>query len=325
MPKILLVKTTSLGDVIHNLPVVSDLTLALPDANIHWVVEDSFADIPALHPSVTRIIPVSLRRWRRNIYRPSIWCEIAEGLRALRSETYDYIIDTQGLLKSALIASRAKGAVYGQNRGSAREPVASRFYDHGYEIDRNQHAVPRNRQLAAAVFGYESAAMPLNYGIEHSPRLAPVAWSLPSRYVVFLHGTSRDSKLWPIEHWIELGGLLSSTGLAVVLPWGNRVERERAKNLAANIKGALMAPELKLDWLATVLAGASCVVGVDTGPTHLAVALNRPTAAIYTDTDPAKTGVLPMDPARAVNLGNCGRAPAVADVLHAIHGMPDIE
>ncbi len=300
-----------MGDVIHNLAVASDISAMVKDACIDWVVEDSFVPIPAMHPSVKRVIPVSVRRWRKKILFPSVWSEIRSTMRGLKSEPYNYIIDTQGLMKSALIARRANGPVYGQDRASAREPMASRFYDYTYHIARNQHAVQRNRQLAAAIFGYDLKSAPLNYGIEKAVNKAILDWIPQSEYLVFLHATSRESKLWPESKWIVLGQQLSKNGPAILLLWGNKKERDRAQRLASAMDNALVTPRLDLNALAGVLAGARAVVGVDTGPVHLAVALNRPTVAIYTDSNPALTGVLPIDPKRAINIGNKNEIPTV--------------
>lgn len=320
MPQILLIKTTSLGDVIHNLAVASDITAMVEDAHIDWVVEDSFASIPALHPGVERVIPVAIRRWRKNILAPSTWKEIRSAVRNLQSRKYDFIIDTQGLMKSALISRRANGPVFGQDKASAREPMASRFYDHTFSINKNQHAVPRNRQLAAAVFGYDLKLAPLNYRIEAN-NSGSFNWIPQSRFLVFLHGTSRKSKLWPESNWIELGQLLSNKGNTILLPWGNEEEHERAQRLASAIDHGVATPQLGLDELAAVLAQSQAVVGVDTGPVHLAVALNKPTVAIYTDTDPALTGVLPMDSRRAINIGNKNKIPTAEAVYQTLQGV----
>ena len=298
-----------MGDVIHNLAVASDIAAMVKDACIDWIVEDSFAPIPTMHPSVNRVIPVSVRRWRKKILFPSVWSEIRSTMHDLKSEQYDYIIDTQGLLKSALIARRANGSVYGLDKASAREPMASRFYDHTFNIYKNLHAVQRNRQLAAAVFGYDLKSAHLNYGIVKADNGVTFNWIPQSEYLVFLHGTSREKKLWPESKWVELGQQISSDGFLILLPWGNEVERDRAQRLASAMDNALVTPRLGLDALARVLAGAQAVVGVDTGPVHLAVALNRPTIAIYTDTNPALTGVLPMNPERAINVGNKNKIP----------------
>lgn len=306
-----------MGDVIHNLAVASDIAAIVKDACIDWVVEDSFAPIPAMHPSVNRVIPVSVRRWRKKILFPSVWSEIRSTMHDLKSEQYDYIIDTQGLLKSALIARRANGSVYGLDKASAREPMASRFYDHTFSINKNQHAVPRNRQLAAAVFGYDLKSAPLNYGIAAN-KSGSFNWIPQSKFLVFLHGTSRKSKLWPESNWIKLGQLLSNKGSTILLPWGNEEEHERAQRLASAIDHGVATPQLGLDELAGVLAQSQAVVGVDTGPIHLAVAINQPTVAIYTDTDPALTGVLPMDSGRSINIGNKNKMPTADAVYLAL-------
>ena len=308
--RILLVKTSSLGDVIHNLPVVSDLRRRWPDAAIDWCVEEGFSAIPRLHPGVGRVLPVAVRRWRKHLLDGGTWSEIAAWRRSLRERDYDAVLDTQGLVKSALIASQAIGPKLGYDAASAREPMAARFYDRHVPVARQLHAVVRNRQLAAGALGYALAGDP-DYGIA-----APAGsfdWLPRSPYLVFLTATSRDDKLWPEAHWIALGEQLAAKGLAAVLPAGNPAERQRASRLAAAIPGALAAPAMKLPELATLLAGARAVVGVDTGLSHLAVALAVPTVALYTATDPGLTGVLGAGFHR--NLGGTGRIPAVAAVV----------
>jgi heptosyltransferase-1 len=323
MPRILLVKISSLGDIVHNLPVISDIRAALPEAEFEWVVEETFADIPALHPGVRRVIPVALRRWRRNLHCASTWREIGAFRRALRAQAYDFVLDTQGLLKSAVLARLARGPAHGQNRATAREPLAAFFYDHAHHIARGRHAMMRNRDLAAQALGYALPTTPPNYGIA-APAEAPVI-ELPREYVVALHSTSRDAKLWPENHWVTLGQMLSRRGIAVLLPWGSPSERERAERLVARIVvdgvPARVLPQLCVRELAVLLSQACGVVGVDSGLTHLAVALNRPTVAIYTDTLPCLTGVYPADPARAVNLGERGREPTVAEVANALQSV----
>lgn len=308
--RILIVKTSSLGDVIHNLPVLSDIRRHFPDAEIDWCVEESFSAIPRLHPGVGTIIPVAIRRWRKNLLKAATWREIAEFRRLLRARAYDAVVDTQGLLKSALIASQATGPVLGYAADSAREPLAARCYDHRFHVSRELHAVLRNLRLAGAALGYTAASEP-DYGIE--AHAAGFDW-LPHRpYVVFLTATSRDDKLWPEANWLALGQRLNSLGLSAVLPGGSVVERERASRLAAGIPGAVAAPSMNIPDLASLLAGARAAVGVDTGLTHLAVALKVPTVALYTATDPGLTGVLGAGFYR--NLGGQDQIPSPDAVL----------
>jgi heptosyltransferase-1 len=314
VPRVLLVKTSSLGDVVHNLPVIADILAHRPAAEFDWVVEEPFADIPRLHPRVERVIPVALRRWRRSLHRAAIWREISVVRRALRAQPYDLVLDTQGLVKSALLAKLAHGPVHGQDRGTAREPFAASFYDCAHHIARGRHAVVRNRELAARAFGYPLPGTPPDYGIRAPADPLPV--ELPRDCVVCLHGTSRDSKLWPEAHWIELSRGLLARGVTPLLAWGSEIERARAERIAAAASARVL-PRLAIRDLAAVLGHARGVVGVDSGLTHLAVALDRPTVAIYTDTDPLLTGVHPRDPVRAVNLGNRGRMPSVAEAMAA--------
>lgn len=308
--RILIVKTSSLGDVIHNLPVVSDIRRQWPDAAIDWCVEESFSAIPRLHPGVGRVLPVAVRRWRKQLFDGGTWSEMGALRRSLRERDYDAVLDTQGLVKSALIATQAIGPKLGYDAASAREPMAARFYDRHVTVSRALHAVVRNRELAAGALGYPLRGDP-DYGIA-----APAGhfdWLPRQPYVVFLTATSRDDKLWPEAHWITLGEQLAAKGFKIVLPAGNPVERQRAARLAAAIPGALAAPAMKLPELATLLGDARAVVGVDTGLSHLAVALAVPTIALYTATDPGLTGVLGAGFHR--NLGGKSRIPAVSAVI----------
>jgi heptosyltransferase-1 len=312
--RILLVKTSSLGDVVHNLPVVSDLARRFPDAAIDWVVEEGFVDIPRLHPAVGRVIPVATRRWRRQLLRPATWHQMAEFRKQLRLETYDLVLDTQGLLKSALIAGQATlapdGCRWGQDADSAREPLAARFYDKTVRVARDLHAVERNRRLAAAAL--DSAVEPrLDYGIAAAPLRA--TWLPKGDYAVLLTATSRTDKEWPEPDWLALGSALIATGLRCVLPAGSALERQRASHLTSSLGRAVTAPAMSLAELAGLLSSAAIVVGVDTGLVHLAAALNRPTLALFCASDPELTGVCVGE--RAINLGRRGTPPSAHDAV----------
>jgi len=321
--QILLVKTSSLGDVIHNLPVASDLARRFPGAAIDWVAEEAFAEIPRLHPAVRRVIPVAWRRWRRGLLHPEIWDEIADFTRHLKLHDYDHVLDSQGLLKSAVIAALAplpKGQKpMGYARGSARESLAPLFYGRRFAVARDQHAVLRNRQLAAAAFGYGVDGPP-DYGIS-APAFA-ADWLPKGGYAVLLTATSRADKLWPEDHWQGLGMALVSAGLRCVLPGGSAEERQRAARLAVKIGRAVAAPSMSLADLAGLLAGAELVVGVDTGLVHLAAALGRPTLALFCGSDPQLTGVLAGDGGgRAINLGGAGAPPKAQEAVEAALGL----
>ncbi len=316
MPRILLVKTSSLGDVVHNLPVVADIAAALPDAEIDWVVEEAFAPIPRLHPQVSRVLPVAVRRWRRGLCSVSVWREVRAFISELRGISYDAVIDTQGLLKSAWIARAAHGERHGLDRQSAREPLGF-FYDHTHAVPWGQHAVERNRRLAAQALGY-TVSSTTQYGISSMPRVFP--WMDTGKsYAVLLHATSADRKLWPEDRWIELGCALIVKNIISVLPWGTSEEHERSKRLAQYISQAVIPERMELSALAALLAQSRVVVGTDTGLTHLAGALGVPTAGIYCATDPAATGLYACK--RSVNLGGINAAPVTAEVVAAVEGL----
>lgn len=311
--RILLVKTTSLGDVVHNLPVVSDLRRHFPDATIDWLVEESFAAIPALHPGVAGVIPLAVRRWRKHLLEGATWRQIGAVRSRLRQSAYDIVLDTQGLLKSAVVARWAQGEHHGYDAASIREPMAARFYAHRHAVGKALHAVERNRALAAAAFGY-IIDTPCDYGIAAAPLVA--SWLPADRpYVVLLTATSRDDKLWPEAHWVALGRALSAKGLRCILPGGSPQERERAARIADAIGAdqAVAAPALDIPTLAQLIAGARGVIGVDTGLTHLGAALGKPTLAIFCATDPGLTGVHAAQ--AVVNLGGVNSPPTVSEVL----------
>jgi heptosyltransferase I len=315
MQRIVLVKTSSLGDVVHNLPVVTDIRRAFPNACIDWVVERAFSAIPTLHPGVRSAIPCELRRWRRSWHTRGTRAEWHAFFARLRTTRYDAIVDTQGLLKSAIIARLARGQRYGLDWQSSREPLRT-FYDRTFNVPWDQHAVARNRQLAALALGYETQGEP-DYGIGCAPSHAP--WLPPRSYAVLLHATSHTRKLWPEERWIDLGTRLFVLGCGLVLPWGSEGEQARAQRLAARLPSACVAPALGLAELAAVLAGAAAAIGVDTGLTHLAAALGIPVVGIYGATDPKATGICAATP--AANLGGKGRFPDVNEVLEALETL----
>ncbi len=311
--RILLVKTSSLGDVIHNLPVVSDLRSQYPDAQIDWCVEESFADIPRLHPGVHEVIPVAIRRWRKHLFRATTWSEIGAFRQRLQQNDYDAVLDTQGLIKSGLITLLARGRCYGYAAEVARESLASWFYDRTFVIPPNAHAVERNRWLSAAAFKYP-VDLPLDYGI--SAPASDFSWLQARRHAILLTATSRDDKLWDETHWIAVARHLIDRGITPVLPSGNTPERQRAERIAAASSGIVVAPPLSLRELAGLIGHSVLATGVDTGLLHLSAALGVPTLGLYTATNPALTGVHGARYCR--NLGGPGQPPGVADVLAAI-------
>lgn len=309
MKNVLLLRTSSMGDLIHTWPALTELAQHQPDTRITWLAEEAFVDIPGLHPQVQATLPIAWRRWRKHLLARDTWQQMAALKQALQGTRWDLVLDAQGLLKSALPGRLANGPLAGYDAASIREPLAARFYDQHYAVSRQLSAIERNRRLFAAAFGYEVSGAPV-FGIRAGAR---PGWLPAGPYAVLLHATSRDSKLWPEPYWLALAAELAAQGLYAVLPWGNAVEQARAQRLAAAMPGAVVAPRVPLREAAALLGHAAAVVGVDTGLTHLANALDVPLVAIYTDTDPALTGVVAT--VRAANIGRAGEIPPVDAVL----------
>lgn len=285
--KVLIVKTSSLGDVLHTLPAVTDAMHALPGIRFDWVVEEAFAEIPAWHPAVEKIIPVAVRRWRKRPVHAVVSGEFSAFWRDLRAHDYDFIIDAQGLIKSALLTRMARGPRYGLDKVSAREPWSALAYQHRYIVPKQQHAIERVRQLFAAALGYSVPHAGLDYGITRQ-QFSQHASS--GNDMVFLHGTSWPSKQWPRPYWIRLAQFSNAAGFGVSLPWGNAAEHEDAQEIAEACENARVLPKLNLTELASLLTSARAVIGVDTGLAHLAAALSVPTLTLYGATRPALTG-----------------------------------
>ncbi|AOR63336.1 lipopolysaccharide heptosyltransferase RfaC [Pectobacterium wasabiae] len=287
--RVLIVKTSSMGDVLHTLPALTDAMQAIPGIQFDWVVEEGFAQIPSWHPAVSRVIPVAIRRWRKSWFSAPIRQERAEFTRQLRQYRYDAVIDAQGLIKSALLVTRlANGKKHGLDCKSAREPLASWFYNYRHPISRQQHAVERVRELLASSLGYKKPTERGDYAI--AQRFLAQLPVDANRYLVFLHATTRDEKHWPEAHWRELIALLAPSGLRIKLPWGAEHEHQRALRLAEGFPHVEVLPRLTLQQVAEVLAGANAVVSVDTGLSHLTAALDRPNITLYGPTDPGLIG-----------------------------------
>ena len=317
--KILLVRVSSLGDVLHNLPMVADLQRACPDAVIDWVVEEAYVSLVRLHPGVRRIVPFALRRWRKSLGSAATRAEIAAFWRALREERYDLVFDTQGLLKTGVIMGAARLAPGGRkiglgnaSEGSGYEALSRIFHTDSIVLDPRTHAVARARLVAARALGYsvDSAA---DFGLPAHDQAARPEWMPAAPYAVFFHATARAAKQWPIANWIALGQQLAP--MPVLLAWGSPAEKIAAEAIAAGLPHARVLPQLSMDGAVRLARNAALAVGVDTGLTHIAAAFVRPTVEIYADSPRWKTegNWSPL----IINLGDQGASPSVAEVAGA--------
>lgn len=308
--RLLIVKTSSMGDVVHAQPVVADILRWQPSAQIDWLVEAPFAAIPQLNPGVQHVLPMAWRKWRGRLLQRETWKAMAALQQQLRQARYDLVLDLQGLLKSALWARRAAAPVGGYDAASAREPLASRLYARRVAVPRELQAVQRCRLLAAGLLGYAPPQQAPEFGLRCSPQQA--VWRPGQPYAVLIPNASRPEKHWPEQDWAALGQACQARGWQPVLLWGGKAEQALAQRIARACGGELP-PFLKVGEAAALLAGAEQVVGLDTGFTHLAAALGRPTVGIYCDHEPGLAGITGAGPVASV--GGRGQRPAREQVL----------
>ena len=308
--KVLLIKTSSLGDVLHVLPAITDAAKAIPGIRFDWVVEEAFAEVPTWHPSVDRVIPVAIRHWRRSPLKTLFSGEWSAFKRALKAEEYDLVLDAQGLIKSGLITRMARGPTFGLDGQSAREPLTSRFYDHSLVVEKGEHAIVRLRKLFALALGYplpdeksDSGILPPSNSLRDALGRPPYplkreggATSPPNlrggegvKSILFIHGTTWTTKHWPNRYWIELAEIVNRAGYRVVLPWDNEVERVRAEQIADG-RDAVILPKGSLSALIEPFQQASGMICVDSGLAHLGAALKIPSVTLYGATNPGLTG-----------------------------------
>jgi heptosyltransferase-1 len=313
MSDILFIKTSSLGDVIHHLPALTEAWRHDPSARFAWVVEEPFAPLVRLHPAAPSVIAVAWRRWRKSLLSSPTRGEIAASFRAIRTQRYDVVIDSQGLVRSAVMARAARGVRHGYGVSSIRERLASAFYDVRHEVSRDLHAIERNRLLTGLALGYTPQGAP-DFGLDRARFRGE-----GTRTAVLLHATARVEKEWPEAHWIALGRRLCGEGYEVVLPWGTEAERLRAERIAAALPRASVPQRQPLDSVVRLIAGADLVVGVDTGLLHLAAALGVPLVAIFAGSRPHLTAPVGRGPIRV--LGTHGAAPSLAELEEAVEEL----
>lgn len=339
-PKVLVVKLSSLGDVLHTLPIVWDIRKRLSNVQIDWIVEEAY--VPLLTPLQTttefsgldRIIPIALRRWRRSLFSRQTWREFFAMRQFLRATTYDVVLETQGLIKSALVCALAKKSKHAIVAGlgnatqySGYEPLARLFYTHSVQVPSQCHAIDRARRVMSCAFDWP----PLRRESE-PPQFYPAAFSkgLPklanlfieniqnttinqTPYVLCFHSTARTAKRWANASWIELGKSLSECGYQVIFPWGNDAEKQISQSIANHIPGAIVPRGFFIEEAYSLVAHAALIVGVDTGLTHLAAVLGKPTVEIYCDSPRWKTEGYWSN--QIVNHGDIQMPPTVSEVL----------
>jgi heptosyltransferase-1 len=320
---ILIVRVSSLGDVVHNMPMVADIRRHYPDANIDWVVEEAYAGLVRLNNHVRNVIPYALRRWRKNLLSARNRAEMRGFYQALQRDPYDFVFDTQGLFKTGMVMRMARLAPGGKRIGLANatedsgyEAISRIFHTASVPVGLHTHAVQRARAVAAAALGY-AADGPADFNLREpgAPGARP-EWLPPVPYVVFFHGTARAAKQWNAENWVQAAQGLAARGLPILLPWDSEAERHTAERLAARIKNARVLPRLALMEAVVLAQRAALVIGVDSGLTHIAAAFRRPTIELYCDSPRWKTQG-DWSP-NIINLGDSGMPPDAAEVCNAV-------
>ena len=335
--KILLVKLSSLGDVLHNLPIVWDLRARLPEAQIDWVVEEGYVHLlqPLLSVEgargIDRIIPFGLRRWKKNLFKLQTWREFFAFRKALQEASYDVLIETQGLLKSALVCALAHKSSHAVVAGLANatefsgyEPIARAFYNQCVQVPKQCHAIDRSRWVMTSALDWsllDRQENPAHFYPESyvaqlgSSEISSDLMILKKPYILCFHSTAREAKRWSNDHWIFLGQSLSSKGYQIVFPWGNSSEKKISVQLASQIEGAIVPEAFSIQKAFPIIASAALTVGVDTGLTHLAAVLGKPTIEIYCDSPRWKTEGYWSD--QIINLGDIKAPPTVDAALSA--------
>lgn len=278
-----------MGDLVQTLPALSDAARAIPGITFDWIVDESFAQVPGWHRNVETVIPSAFRRWRKNWRRAFKSGEPQSFLKKVRAQKYDYIVDVQCELKSAVASRLARGPRYGYSSRAVHEWGAQFAYQKKFFVPKDRHSLQRMRQLLAGALGYEYDEARVDYGIDRE-RLGPVQIDLPDRFVVFIHSTSWTSKVWPEFYWQDLLNKVTADGYSVLLPWGDEAERQRAVRIAAGNDKAIVLPALSISEKAAIINRAAATVGLDTGLSHIAAALDIPSITIYGATDPLLVG-----------------------------------
>lgn len=289
--RVLIIKMSSMGDIIHTLPAVTDATKAIPNIQFDWVVEEAFTEIPKWHEQVQQIIPIALRRWRKNIWLAIQNGEIKQFYKQLRAQKYDFVLDAQGSIKSAITTGLSRGCRLGMDKHSVRESLAYLAYQQTFSVSWQQHAIKRLRQLFSEALKYALPTTLPDYGITKK-NLSQAKIALPKDYLVFIPNTSCSAKHWSNHSWCLLIEEMTRQGVSIFIPWGNENERKNANRLTNENPLAHVLPYLNLNEMAAVLANAKAVVAVDTGLSHLSAGLGTPTIVLYGPTNPALIGTI---------------------------------
>jgi len=289
--RVLIIKLSSMGDLMHAFPALTDAAKHYPDITFDWVVDESFSEVPLWHPNVEKIITTAHRRWRKNIFKSWQNGEFSAFYKALNLGDYDVVIDLQSNLKSAVVSWLRRGSLHGYDAKTCRESLAHLAYENKYFVALESHAIERQRELLSKVFSYEKPHNKSNYGVDLST-LAMPPLDLPKKYIVFVHNASWETKLWPIENWQQLASKTYEAGYSILLPCGNEQEFARAKSIASQSPSTIALPKMNLNDMAAIISNAKAAVCSDTGLAHMCAVASTPAITLYAVTDTALIGTV---------------------------------
>lgn len=289
--RVLIIKLTSMGDLMHAFPALSDAVENIPGITFDWVVDESFAEVPRWHPAVNRVITTAHRRWKKSFFSSLRKGEFKDLLQQLNREDYDVVIDLQSNLKSAFVSWLRRGPVFGYDKDTCREKPAHWAYHHHFSVPLRQHAIERQRELFSKVFNYERPSSAPNYSVELGTRALPIL-PVPDKYLVFVHNASWPTKLWSIDYWRLLIQQVSAAGYSVLLPCGSDDEYQRAQMIAKDLSGAIALPKMSLNAMAAIMNNAQAAVCSDTGLAHMAAMISTPSITLYAVTDTVLIGTV---------------------------------
>ncbi|HZZ11727.1 MAG TPA: lipopolysaccharide heptosyltransferase I [Paraburkholderia sp.] len=315
MKRILIVKVTSLGDIVHGQPLVADLRRAFPGIKVDWAADAAFADILRWNPGIDRVLCAPLRGFKKQRSLAGLK-SIAASIGELRREKYDAVIDVHGVYKSAIISFLARSRRrYGYRNADLGETGAAFAYNRRFGPRPNLNAWDGLRKTVSETFGYTIDEAP-QFGLRvPAAPLSPEA-AARAPFALLFHATSSAEKKWPVGHWHAIGHRLNSLGISPLLPWGSEAEHVDAVAIAAGIPGAIVLPRLSVQAVAQHIEMSTLIVGTDTGFVHLASALGKPTVMIFTATSRRHFGI--DVPGLSVSTGDEGRPASIDEVQDAI-------
>lgn len=289
--RVLIIKLTSMGDLMHALPALTDAAKAMPEIEFDWVVDQAFADVPLWHPNVRHVIKTAHRQWKKQPVKALFDGRLKAFYHELNADQYDVIVDLQGNMKSAVVSWLRKGDIHGLAKAYCREKPACYAYRYHYAVTIRQHSIEKMRQIMAQVLDYPMPETPADYGVDLTQYALPeLKFDLSKRYLFFVHNASWQTKLWPVSHWQQLVEIATEEGYSVLLPCGNDEEYKQAQQIAGDNKAAYALPKLPLNQIAALMSRADGAVCSDTGLAHMAGVAGIPAVTIYGATDAGLIG-----------------------------------